>query len=355
MIIKNGWENFINEVKTTDKPIVCFGAGAISIFIEDIFIEYGMWDKIIYFLDNNPEKEGKMVGVSKEIPIITVNSFREQKISDFIFLITTTYYEPIENQFNQYSEWSNISSYKYINFNKELIIHTNQPYELLTENKEHKIPKIIHYCWFGKGEKKELNTLCINSWKKFCPDYQIIEWNEDNYDVNKTLYMKQAYENKKWAYVSDYARMDIIYNYGGIYLDTDVELLNSLDSLLNLEAFIAHAEWPAINSGAGFGAIKGNSIIKEILEDERNFMPFIQKDGTPNAKENGYYETKVFRNHGYKHPFLMQMVDGMLVLAPEIMATASTLGEKTFVTDRTISIHHCEGTWKNKKPFNENK
>ena len=354
MIVKDGWENFVDEVRRTGKPIVCFGAGAIATFIEGLFVDYGLWDKIAFFLDNNPQKEGKTIGISREIPIIAVNTFREKKLTDFIFLIVIESYIAIEKQFSQYSEWRNISSYAYIRLNKELQQKVKQPYDLL-EKKGCRIPKVIHYCWFGKGEKTELHKRCLSSWKRYCPDYQIVEWNEDNYDIKQNLYMKQAYAAGKWAYVSDYARMDIIYHHGGIYLDTDVELLKSLDSLLGLEAFIAHGQWPAVNSGAGLGAVKGNPVLKEILEDERSFAPFVQEDGTLNMTQNGFYETSALRRHGFKRYFLMQEINGMLVLPSEIMATASVLGKDIFVTDRTISIHHCEGSWASKKTLDERK
>ena len=87
-----------------------------------------------------------------------------------------------------------------------------------------KIPKTIHYCWFGKGQKSELMLKCINSWKKYLPDYEIIEWNEDNFDINSNEYVKEAYENKKYAFVTDYVRLYVLLNYGGIYMDTDVEV-----------------------------------------------------------------------------------------------------------------------------------
>ena len=92
-------------------------------------------------------------------------------------------------------------------------------------NKKTKIPKIIHYCWFGKGKKSELIEKCIASWKKYLPDYKIIEWNESNFDINSNIYCKEAYENKKYAFVSDYVRLYAVYNYGGIYFDTDLEVL----------------------------------------------------------------------------------------------------------------------------------
>lgn len=105
------------------------------------------------------------------------------------------------------------------------------------------IPKKIHYCWFGRNPLPELARRCIESWKKYCPDYEIIEWNEDNYDINKIPYVKEAYQAKKWAFVTDYVRLDVVNKFGGIYLDTDVELLKSLDSLLKYKAFL---EWKKV-------------------------------------------------------------------------------------------------------------
>ena len=94
------------------------------------------------------------------------------------------------------------------------------------------IPKVIHYCWFGKGEMPKIAKKCIKSWEKYCPDYEIICHNEDNFDLSQNRYMREAYEAKKWAFVSDFARLKIIYDHGGIYLDTDVELIKPIDDLL---------------------------------------------------------------------------------------------------------------------------
>ena len=100
-----------------------------------------------------------------------------------------------------------------------------------------KIPKIIHYCWFGRGEKPEIVKRCINSWKENLKDYEIIEWNENNFDININNYVKEAYENKKYAFVSDYVRVYALYNMGGIYFDTDVEVFKSLDEFLQEDSF----------------------------------------------------------------------------------------------------------------------
>lgn len=128
------------------------------------------------------------------------------------------------------------------------------------------IPKIIHYCWFGGNPKPDLIKQCIDSWKKYCPDYQLIEWNESNFDINCNPYVKAAYEDKKWAFVSDYARLYIVYNQGGVYLDTDVLLHNGIDELLKNSCWMASDDVRYISTGLGFGAEKGNWLIKAIME-----------------------------------------------------------------------------------------
>lgn len=136
------------------------------------------------------------------------------------------------------------------------------------------IPKKIHYFWVGDKPMPEKNKACIESWKKFCPDYEIIEWNESNYDFSVCKYMAQAYEAKLWGFVPDYARLDIIYQKSGIYLDTDVELLQSLDNLLNCKAFLGFSRlWKPNIRSTGFRvwcrAGKWNS------KTNTRFIPFI--------------------------------------------------------------------------------
>ena len=121
------------------------------------------------------------------------------------------------------------------------------------------IPKKIHYCWFGRGELSAKAKKCIKSWKKYCPDYEIIEWNEDNFDVNQNEYTKKVYAEKKYAFLSDFARLKIIYEQGGIYLDVDVEVVKSFDDLLSSKAYFGFESNEYANTGAGFGAEKGSS------------------------------------------------------------------------------------------------
>ena len=101
------------------------------------------------------------------------------------------------------------------------------------------IPKIIHYCWFGRKPLPPLAVKCIESWKKYLPDYTIKEWNEDNFDINIVPYTREAYEVGKYAFVSDYARFYILYHHGGLYFDTDVEVIRPMDDLVGRGAFLA--------------------------------------------------------------------------------------------------------------------
>lgn len=128
------------------------------------------------------------------------------------------------------------------------------------------IPKVIHYCWFGRGQKSELIQRCIASWRKYCPDWEIIEWNEDNFDVNFCPYAAKAYKEKRYGFLTDAVRLKIIYEHGGIYLDTDAELINYIDDLLDNRAWFAYGTDNEINTGSGFGAEKGHPFILTMLE-----------------------------------------------------------------------------------------
>lgn len=132
------------------------------------------------------------------------------------------------------------------------------------------IPKVIHYCWFGRGAKPELVQRCIESWRKFCPDYEIVEWNEDNFDISCNRWCKEAYESKKWAFVSDMARLAVVHENGGIYLDTDVELKRNLDDLLSYDGWFASGDIRYINTGLGFGGCQGNELLRLLVEERKN-------------------------------------------------------------------------------------
>lgn len=184
----------------------------------------------------------------------------------------------------------------------------------------------------------------IKSWSKFCPDYKIIKWDETNYDFCKNKYMKEAYINKKWGFVPDYARLDIIYNYGGIYLDTDVELLKNLDSLLHCHGFVACEDRSTIALGLGFGAEAGNGIIKEMLKeyDERVFC---NDDGSLNMKSSPQYQTAFFEKRGFVSTNEITTVDGITIYPSEYFNPTDLKTGKVTISKNTFSIHHYQGSW----------
>lgn len=214
------------------------------------------------------------------------------------------------------------------------------------------IPKIIHYCWIGTAEKPESVKYCIESWKKYCPDYEIVEWNESNYDFTKNGYMKEAYEAKKWGFVPDYARLDIVYNHGGIYLDTDVEIIRSFDELLDNEAFIGFentgTEDLFVNCGQGFGAIPNNPLIKE-MRDFYDDMHFIEKDGTLNMLPSPHFTTEVLCNNGLIRNNETQNLENIVVYNSDVLCPKNFTTGDIKTTNETYSIHHFTASWLDEK------
>ena len=345
MIMQEGWKKFADNVKEGTMPVICFGAGTIPWLMEPLFTQLSIWPRILYFLDNDEKKAGTLIGEKRKIPVISVEDFRTKKVKEFIMLITCENFIPVLKQLQKVEEWRDIHCYVYIRINYELLKQAKSTLKRIP-GRLPQIPRTIHYCWFGRKQKPELVKLCIQSWIKICPDYKVIEWNEDNYDIHQNRYILEAYANRKWAYVSDYARLDILYQHGGIYLDTDVELLDRLDMLLGEKGFIAYGQWPAVNSGAGMGCVKGLPIVKEMRDQPRKYISFLNPNGSLNMVQNGFYESRALRNYGFLQDFTMQYIEGLLILAPEIMAAESVLGKELLVTENTLAIHHCKGSWK---------
>lgn len=207
------------------------------------------------------------------------------------------------------------------------------------------IPKKIHYCWFGGNPIPEKDKKCIESWRKYCPDYEIIEWNESNYDVNKNKYMSQAYEAKKWGFVPDYARLDIIYNEGGIYLDTDVEIIKPLDELLFDKGFAGFEGIEFISLGLGFGAEKGNPIIKKLLESYDDLL-FINENGMLNLTPSPTYSTEAMKKTGFMLNGIKQTIDGFTVYPKEYFCPRDYYTGKLSKTQNTYTIHWYNASWK---------
>lgn len=214
------------------------------------------------------------------------------------------------------------------------------------------IPKKIHYCWFGGNPKSKLINKCMDSWKKFFPDYEIIEWNEENFDINCCQYVKEAYENKKWAFVSDYARHYVLNKYGGVYVDTDVEILKPIDELL-ASNFIGFEKESQVNSGLIMGCEKNSSFCKKILE-EYNLDKFINEDGL-NLRTVCERATDIFVSYGLKLDNTTQEVSDYIVYDTSYFNPYNFITGRIKITENTYTIHHYAGSWLSKKELRKKK
>lgn len=298
-------------------------------------------------IDNDRRKWGKkFISMQGEIPIISVESFQKEVVkyglSDIRLLISTIYsaWEIVE-ELDRIDELSGLNTYLLF-----LLRYYPQKFEKISfMNGEQKIPKIIHYCWFGKKEIPEHLQRYIKTWKKICPDYEIIRWDESTYDVTKNRYMKEAYDCGMWGFVPDYARLDIIYEYGGIYLDTDVEVCRSLDILLCNGAFLGASGLNEISLGLCFGAVRGHILIKQLRDYYEN-KSFYFGDGSVNKTPCTDYTNPVLKNNGIKIRNEYQRVGNVVVYPSDVFAPEASYGMGKSYTENTLTVHHCESSWK---------
>lgn len=226
------------------------------------------------------------------------------------------------------------------------------------------IPKIIHYCWFGRNPLPQVAQECIASWKKYLPDYEIKEWNEDNFDVNIIPYTAEAYKQKKYAFVSDYARFWVMYKYGGIYFDTDVEVIRYMDDIIAKGNFMGFEIDPdgenspgryaprycfAVNPGLGFGTEKENSFIKRML------YVYADLEFVPVPVDIAWYKTIVAYTTeelyalGLKNEKGVQTAAGFTIYPHEYFSPINVITNRLKITDKTYTIHRFTSTWAESK------
>lgn len=205
------------------------------------------------------------------------------------------------------------------------------------------IPKIIHYCWFGNHPLGKLGEKCLKSWRHACPDYEIVMWNEENSPVNDNQYVQQAYSAKRWAFVSDYVRLKVLSEYGGIYLDTDVELLGPLDKYLDQ---------------AGFLGFEGREYVATCVIACAAEHPFFcwaaeQYDKRLLLKEDGFYDdttnttwlTEILRKKGLKSNGLLQNISNITIYPPDVFCPKDLQTGKLHLTENSVAVHHFAGSW----------
>lgn len=206
------------------------------------------------------------------------------------------------------------------------------------------IPKVIHYCWFGGGEQSPKMRKCIESWSKFCPDYEIVEWNETNYDVRKNAYLACCCDNKKWAFLSDYARLDIICENGGVYFDTDVEVVAGFDDLLEQKAFFGFETDAFVNTGLGFGSEKGGAAVRQMLQV---YAPLL--DGQHGTVVCPKLNTQALVELGLKADGTLQRFDDFTVYPADWFNPYDDPTGRLNKTNNTRSIHWYSKSWMDPK------
>ncbi len=349
MILRNcSLSEFAARVQT--KKVFCFGALVMPIGMCNENPELGLETLIDYMADNDPNKQNKEFNLcGHKKTILSAEQLTELADDNSVVIITSMYYVAIIEQLNQFRSLDNVECYVY-----PLIKAFYSDFEIINPRttNEQLIPKTIHYFWFGGNPKSELINNCIASWRKFCPDYEIIEWNESNYDVNKSRFMAEAYKEKKWGFVTDYARVDILCQYGGIYMDTDVEIIKPLDDLLYNEAYFGFGNYGRVASGLSFGCVKNHALVKELF-DMYDSISFNDSKNGNDMMTNTMREAAIFEKHGLIQNNKFQIINNAAIFPPDFFAPLIPGTTKINLTENTFSIHHNDFSWAGKHEKSE--
>ncbi len=341
------YSELAEKIRREQKNIIVYGAGMIGqIVLPDIIECFRLKEYLRFYVDADPYKQGKHISVSgsdyeiKDLEYLKAYGRQEKNLT---ILITNSHFEPVLRNLDQLAELNGAEAYIVPVIQLTELKKTVKPAPVRISQKP-LIPKVIHYCWFSGKEMPDGFKKCVESWRKYCPDYEIRRWDESNYDITGNLYMKQAYDHQKWGFVPDYARLDILFRHGGIYMDTDVELVRNLDELLYQEAFCGVEKWGNINMGGCSGAVAGHPMIRKMLES-RESVSFIREDGTLNLETCGVYETKPFIAEGMRVDNQVQTVGGMTVYSSDYFSPFDYMSGELTMTANTFSIHHFNGGW----------
>ena len=334
------------EVSSGRRTLVCYGAGGAFKNFLRMFGPTYLDGKITAVVDQRP---GGGAEVSeKNIPIYTLAETLTRVHGPLLILVTCQYlqevYAALEAEPALAGQTDHtVAFYGFVadQYYRQRIM--SEAYSLPRRKPGESIPKVIHYCWFGRNPLPERYAKWMESWKKFCPDYEIVEWNEDNYDIHAHRYMAEAYEAGKWGFVPDYARLDIIYRYGGIYLDTDVELVRNLDDLLQESAFAGFQDH-CVNFGLGFGAVPHHEGIR-ILRDAYDGVCFCRSDGSLNLLPSPAYQTDCLIEHGLSANGERQNVLGIELYPCGWFSPMLHYSHRLVLNENTHSIHHFDGSW----------
>ncbi len=336
---------FAEFIHSENKKIIVFGYGVVCKVTLPYYLEQlSLSESVICIVDNDCNKQGEKLSVSgNDIGVRPTDIIKEYP--DAVILISGSRPEGIIS----FLESIDIPNQIFL-FPKMLtyICKGKKAEEVIRKSDNQLIPKKIHYCWFGGNPVPDKLKRCMDTWNRFCPDYEIIEWSEKNYDVMKYPFTREAYAHKKWAFIPDIARLEILYENGGIYLDTDIELVRSLDELLFQKGYVGIEKWGVINIGGGCGVIPGHPMIKQLL-DRRISNSFIREDGSLNMESSGSYETLPFIEAGFKPNNTTQTVCDMTIYGSDYFHPYDYMTGNLDMTPNTYSIHRFSESWVDRK------
>ncbi len=330
----------VGELTEKYDKIFLYGAGASCRLLLASFWNETLRGHVECIVDANSELNGTAITIGHEkIKVADIGSYISHYgagDSKAVFLLTPAFSSLIIDHLDMIPELSGTRVYLLSMICRKQIPGT---FDLRSEGKP-LIPRIIHYFWIGDNQMPEEYQKNIEGWKRLNPGYEIRCWNEDNYDFGKVPYMKEAYQygGDHLMFATDFARLDVLYRYGGIYLDTDVELLKPLDDVLYNRAFIGEEENAQLNSGSAIGAVPGHAMIQNLMQcyGSRHFM---KEDGQPQRTYNTYHETKCFIENGYRMVNSYQKVCDMVCFPREVFMPICFAGMEDCFSDRTISVH----------------
>ena len=342
------------RIKEANKKIIMFGAGAIGqVSAPKILEAYGLLEHVCCYIDNNEKKWGTFIETCNRSYEVKSPQYLNEITEHAVILLNISRFSDALHQIEQMACTEHMECYVMpMMMIHNYCIEKSDGVPMLSQNAL--IPKKLHYMWLGGNPLPNKLKKCIDSWKEYCPDYEIVKWDEDNYDIEKHPYMRQAFENGAYGFVPDYARLDILYNEGGFFLDTDVELRKNIDNLRYQQAFCGVEKWQIVNFGGLSGAVKGHPMIKSFL-DSRETISFYNADGSLNKNTCGYYDTMVALEHGYVINGRTQCVNGMNIYASDYFHPFDYMSGMLNETDNTYSIHWFNGGWldDNMKKANE--
>lgn len=341
------YEDFLK--KRGNRKIIQFGASSAWRYYLNTFpdITSEILDNTIFIVDNDRSKQEQKFMIShRSFPVERVEKLKE--VTDCVILITVSlaYQINICRQLVALGLPEDTECYSLplmtYSFRERNNTCVDEYFALHTSRVNR---AVLHSFWFSGEEKPELYRRCVDSWRRFCPDFEIIEWNTSNYDVTKNSYMREAFENRKWAFVSDYARLDILYQYGGIYMDMDVELVAPIHCLLQADSFFCRQEDGYLELGSGFGAKAGDSLIGEMLETYRN-RKFILEDGRMDKTPQPEWLSEILEQHGIYKGHDSQVLKNCLILSNDYISSFE--GEGSFEKAR-FGVHWHNGGWLDEK------